>query len=144
MSEKKLLKCWDQDKMIRAVATVRKEQMDFKKAQKSFNVPKIPLRPYVNAKDKTPEEVLLTKLGRRSVFSADMEQEFIKYLLMKEEKYFGLRRQYVRMMAFQLAKNNNLKKSFSQLRACVGKEWFDRSLNHHIKIIPFRSATGTQ
>jgi hypothetical protein len=29
-----------------------------------------------------------------------LEHELIKYLLMMEEKYFGLRRQDVRMMAF--------------------------------------------
>jgi hypothetical protein len=42
---------------------------------------------------------------------------------MIEEKYFGLTRQDVRMMALQLAKNNNLKNSFSELRGCAGKEW---------------------
>jgi translation initiation factor IF-3 len=37
--------------MIQVVAAVRKKQMDSKKAQKLYNVPKISLRPYVNMKD---------------------------------------------------------------------------------------------
>jgi hypothetical protein len=48
MSEKKLLKFWDQDKIIRAVGPAREKEMGFKKDQKMFNVPKISLRRYVN------------------------------------------------------------------------------------------------
>jgi hypothetical protein len=93
MSKKKLLKSWHRDKMIRAVATVRKKANVFTKAQKLSSVPKASLRPYVNMKEKPPEEAVLTKLGRRLVFSRDIEQELIEYLLMMEEKYFGLTRQ---------------------------------------------------
>ena len=39
MSEKKLLKSWDKDKLIRVVAAIRKNQMGFTKAQHLFNVP---------------------------------------------------------------------------------------------------------
>jgi hypothetical protein len=86
------MKSWNQDKMTRVVATVRKKEMGFNTAQKLFNVPKTSLRPYISMKDKTPEEAVLTKLGRRPVFSRDMEQELIKYLLMMDEKQFGLTR----------------------------------------------------
>jgi hypothetical protein len=40
MFEKKCLKSWDRDRMIQAVAAVRKNQMGFKKSQKMLNVPK--------------------------------------------------------------------------------------------------------
>jgi hypothetical protein len=73
-----------------------------------------------------------------------MEQELMEYLLMMEEKYFGLTRQDIRMMAFQLAKNNNLKKSFSELRGCDGKECLHRLLDRHENIISIRSARGRQ
>jgi hypothetical protein len=53
--------------------------------------------------DKHPEEAVLTKLGRRHVFSRDMEQELTEYLLTMEEIYFGLKRQEARMMALQLS-----------------------------------------
>jgi hypothetical protein len=71
VSKKTLLKSWDQDKMILAVAAVRKKQMGVKKVQKLFNVAKASLRPYVNMKDKTPAEAVLTKLGR-SLFSPEI------------------------------------------------------------------------
>ena len=43
-----------------------------------FIVSKIFLRRYVNIKDKTPEETVLTKLGREPVFSNDMERCLIE------------------------------------------------------------------
>lgn len=47
----------------------------------------------VTKKNKTPEETFSYKIKReRPVFSKDMEQELIGYLLMVEQKYFGLTR----------------------------------------------------
>jgi hypothetical protein len=76
---------WDQDKMNRAVAKVSKKQTEFKKAQKIFTISKMSLRRYVNIKDKTPEEAVLTKLGREPFFSNDTESGLIEYLLMMEQ-----------------------------------------------------------
>jgi ribosomal protein L13E len=73
MSEKKSLKSWNQDRIIRAVAAVREKQVGFKKAQKMLNVPKISVKRCVNMKEKHPEKAVLTKLGRSFVFSKDME-----------------------------------------------------------------------
>jgi len=56
MSEKKLLKSWDKDKLIRVVAAIRQKQMGFTKAQHLFDVPMIYLTRYVSMNDKTPEE----------------------------------------------------------------------------------------
>ena len=50
-----------------------------------FTASKISLRRYVNIKDKTPEEAVLTKLGTEPVFSNDMERGLIEYLLMTEQ-----------------------------------------------------------
>jgi len=50
-----------------------------------FTVSKISLRRYVNIKNRTPEETVLTKLGREPVFSNDIERSLIEYLLMMEQ-----------------------------------------------------------
>jgi hypothetical protein len=50
-----------------------------------FTLSKISLRRNVNIKDKTTEEVVLTKLGQKPVFSSDMERVLIEYLLMMKE-----------------------------------------------------------
>ena len=71
--------------MNRVVANVSKKQTEFKKVKKKFTVFKIYLRRYVNIEVKTPEEAVLTKLGREPVFSNDMERGLIEYLLMLEQ-----------------------------------------------------------
>jgi hypothetical protein len=72
-----------------------------------------------------------------------MEQELVEYLCVMKEQHFGCTRQHIRMMAFRLAKKNNLKKSFSELRGCAGKDWLNHVLNRHKTTISIRSATGT-
>jgi hypothetical protein len=42
----------------------------------------------------------------------------------------------------QLAEDNNLKKSFSELKGCAGKEWLNRFLNCHKNIISMTRAEG--
>ena len=72
-----------------------------------------------------------------------MEQELVEYLCVVEEQYFGHTRHDIRMMAFRLAKKNYLKKIFSELRGCAGKDWLNHVLNRHKTTISIRSATGT-
>jgi predicted nucleic-acid-binding protein len=143
MLEKKRLKSWDQDTMIQAVSVVRKKKVEFKKAQKMLKGRKISLKRCVNMNDKPREETLLTKLRSRSVFSKDVEQELVEYLVVMDQQYFGLTRQDIRMMAFQLAKKNNFKNSFSELRGCARKGCLNRVLKRHKTTISIRSATGT-
>jgi transposase len=129
--------------MIDAVCAVRNTGMGLNKAAKIFNVPKTSLRRYVNMKTKTPEEVVETKSGRKPVFSAEMEKELVEYVLFMETRLFGLTRQDVRKLAFQLATKNNLKNEFSHLKGIAGKDWLHAFLNRHKDTLSLRSPTGT-
>jgi len=103
MSEKKLLKSWDKDKLIRVVAAIRKKQMGFTKAQHLSDVPMIYLMRYVSMKDKPPEEAV-AKLGRRAVFSKHGTGVHRIPTYTGTELFWPHTRQDVRMMAFQIAK----------------------------------------
>lgn len=59
-------------------------------------------------KKKTPEEAVLAKLGRRSVFSKNMEQELMGY----GTEVFWPHKARCQMVAFQIAKNNIRKMVF--------------------------------
>jgi hypothetical protein len=117
--------------------------MGLNKAEKIFNIPKTSLRRYVNRKTKTPEEAVETKSGRKPVFSSEMEKELVENLLFMETRLFGLTRQDVRKLAFQLATKNNLKNGFSQLKDITGKDWLYAFLNRHKETLSLRSPTGT-
>jgi hypothetical protein len=64
--------------------------------------------------NKTPEEAVQTKSGRKLVFSPEMENESVDYLLFKERRLFGLTRQDVRSLAFQSSARSDLKNNFSR------------------------------
>jgi hypothetical protein len=103
MSEKKLLKSCDKDKLIRVVAAIRKKQMGFTKAQHLFHVPMISLTRYVSMKNKTPKEAA-AKLGRRAVFSRHGTGVHRILTYNGTELFWPHTRQDVRMVAFQIAK----------------------------------------
>jgi hypothetical protein len=103
VSEKKLLKSWDKDKLIRVFAVIRKKQMEFTKAQHLFDVHMISLTRYVSMKDKTPEEAA-AKLGRRAVFSRHGTGVHRIPTYTGTELFWPHTRQDVRMMAFQITK----------------------------------------
>jgi len=106
MSEKQLLKSWDQDKIIRAVAAIMKGKWGLRRLKNYLIFPRHLLGRMSTRGTNTPEEAALAKLGRRPEFSKDMEQVLLGYLLAMAQKYFGLVGQDVRMMAFQIAKKN--------------------------------------
>ena len=143
MSERKRLKSWDQESMIKAVTAIRKREMGFNKAEKLFNVPKTSLRRYVSMTNKTPEEAVLTKSGRKPVFTKSMEIELIQYLNEMESKYFGATKKDVRALAFQLAKRKNLTNNFSELRGSAGKDWLQCFLQRQRNKITIRSLSET-
>ncbi|KAJ4449229.1 hypothetical protein ANN_00626 [Periplaneta americana] len=90
----------------------------------------------------SPRKKLFTqKLGKKPVFSQELETELVDYLVMMEQKYFGLTRQDIKTLAFQLAKRNGITNRFSELRGSAGKDWLYGFLRCHKDRISIRSAT---
>jgi hypothetical protein len=106
------LRTWSRQSLINAVSAVRNTVMGLNKAEKIFSVPKTSLRRCVNMKNKTTEEVVQTKSGRKPVFSLEIEKELVDYLLFTETRLFGLARQDVRILAFQSATRSDLYRQF--------------------------------
>ncbi|KAF2893074.1 hypothetical protein ILUMI_13100 [Ignelater luminosus] len=81
--------------------------------------------------------------GRLELLKRDAADELVMYFLEMERKYFGLTRQGVRRIAFQLAKRNSLPNTFSLLNESVGKNWLHAFLKRHTTILSIRKPTGT-
>jgi len=73
MSEKQLLKSWDQDKMIRAVAAIRKGKLGLRRVKNYLIFPRYFSGRMSTWRTKIPGEAALPKLGRRPEFSKEME-----------------------------------------------------------------------
>lgn len=134
-------KTWNTEDMAAAVRMVREKKMGVKKASKHYDVPKTTLRRLASEVMSDPDTVVMKKLGRKPVFPEHMEEELLQHLLDMESIYFGLTRQDVRRLAFQLALHNNIEHPFRDERA--GRAWLDHFLRRHKGRLSLRKPTST-
>ncbi|KAI4455516.1 hypothetical protein MML48_9g00004454 [Holotrichia oblita] len=127
-------KSWEADKMKAAVVAVRNREMGYLKASKTFNVPQSTLERYVRDDEKDPCLVVQSKLGRKPVFSSDIEEDLANYCLTMEERFFGLSQNDVRRMAFQLSQRNNIQSPFNKTNEKAGQKWLKNFLRRHPRL----------
>lgn len=132
---------WDKEKMCAAVKMVREKKMGVKKAAKHFSVPMTTLRRLAKQTNMPPEDVVNKVLGRKPVLPDHIEKELVEYLLTMESMFYGLTRQDVRRLGFQLAQRNGIKHPFATELA--GRSWLDHFLRRHKKKLSIRKPTGT-
>jgi len=70
----------------------------------------------------SPEELVNVHLGRKTVLPSELENKLVEYCIIMDQSYYGLRRQDIKRMAFQLAIRNGLKHPFNQENSEVGKK----------------------
>lgn len=123
-------KTWDPVTMKGAIVAVRSGEMGYLLASKIFGVPKGTLEKYVK-NEKTPEELMEMRSGRKPVLPSELENLLVKYCMQMDERYFGLRIADVKRMAFELAIRNGLRHPFNLHNASAGKKWFKLFLARH-------------
>lgn len=124
-------KQWNPDSMKKAVEAVRMKEMGYKKAAKMFNVPRATLKDYVKKFEKSVEEVVSGKMGRKPVLPVELEEELVNYCLEMEKIYYGINASDLKRMAFQLAIRNNIPHPFSQTKKKAGKKWMKLFMARH-------------
>lgn len=129
-------KAWDKINMKKAIEVVKTQKMGYKKAAQIFNVPRTTLFRFCH----TNEPNLDCRLGRKTVLGPDIEYMLVQYVKQMEKRYFGLTRNDVKRMAYQLAVRNTLKHPFNNRTA--GRKWLKGFLARH-KELSLRQPTGT-
>jgi hypothetical protein len=76
--------------MAAAVNAVRKKDMELKKAAIPFSFPRSTLKDYVKKGEHDVEKRVLGNLGRKPVLPPELQNEFVKFCLNMEKKFFGL------------------------------------------------------
>ncbi|KAJ4447454.1 hypothetical protein ANN_09461 [Periplaneta americana] len=116
--------------------------MGYLVASKRFNVPRSTFCDYVWSNSE-PTKAVKSKLGRKPTLPASLEEKLDDYVLIMERKYFGCTRNYVKRLAYQLAKQNNIPNQFSIVKEVAGKDWFKRFMQIHNQKLSLRALTGT-
>jgi hypothetical protein len=103
--------------MILAIKECREKRMGYFKSAKTFKVPQSTLERYVKMGGE-PKALVSCNLGRKPVFSSEMENLLAQHCLDMEQRYFGITRKDVCRLAFSLCKENGLKNPFNSEKMC--------------------------
>ncbi|XP_014677801.1 PREDICTED: tigger transposable element-derived protein 6-like isoform X2 [Priapulus caudatus] len=120
---------WDTVSMEQAITAVRSKEMGLKRASRQFNVPKTTLKRRVhdtNKKAKGASKVL----GRyETVLTPEMESDLVRYVVLMEERMFGIGTKELRSLAYQIAERNEINHCFKN--EIAGKDWMTNFLQRH-------------
>jgi hypothetical protein len=94
-------------------------------------VPRGTLVRYVKDTSCFPKELINVHLGRRTIVCSELENKLTEHCIIMDQRYYGLRRQDIKHMAFQLAKRNGFKHPFNQETSTCGKKWLRSFLERH-------------
>jgi hypothetical protein len=100
--------------MCRAVRFVKVETRVTEKLQNTFVCRELSLEKYVKHTSPSPEELVNVNLGRKTVLASELENKLVEYCIIVDQSYYGMRRQDIKSLAFQLAIRNVLKRPFNQ------------------------------
>ena len=134
-------KNWDDKDMIAAINAVKSKKLGIRDAARHFKVPKSTLHRLSSKPDSLGEIVASTSLGRNSILPPQLEEELVVYLLQMEKTFYGLTRNDVRKIAFELAERNNIEHPFTD--GMAGRAWFDHFMYRHKNRLSVRKSTGT-
>ena len=79
-------KKWDPERMKAAIEAMRNKEMGSYKSSKVFNVPQTTLERYVKDRQKSSNETVKTKLGRKQVLPCEADSDLAEYCLLMERK----------------------------------------------------------
>lgn len=116
---------WSESSMKNAIEAVKKREMGWLLAARTFGVPQATLRRHALEKNKTLKP-LDKGLGRyRSVFPPEVERQLVEHLKLLETRLFGFTCKEVQELAYQLAEKNGYEHCFNKETKKAGQEWLD-------------------
>jgi hypothetical protein len=141
---------WTNDQLKAAIEACMSGEIGYLKAQTTFGVPRGTLHRFIKLKKSNPnldfDDLLGIKLGRKPVFSLQLEKELTSYCLEMERRFFGLTKSDVLRIAYQLAESYGVSAPFNKESKTAGRKWFNNFLRRNPDIslrTPEATSIGT-
>nr|CAH7764117.1 unnamed protein product [Callosobruchus chinensis] len=116
--QRKTEKCsWDPEKLKKALNEIRNGSK-IREVGRAFNIPESTLRKQMRAEN--PGEA---RLGRKAVFSPEIESQLKEYVLTLAKLFYGLTPKELRRLAFKYAEEHKIKHGFPSNKQAAGKDW---------------------
>lgn len=134
---------WSSEDMRKAIHAVRTLNKSQQAAAKEFNVPRQTLRRHLLGSNKFAKDGK-QHFGRPPVLSPVMEEDLKQHILTMESMLFGLTKDTVQKLAFQLAFRNKVPDlhHFNVDKESAGRYWFENFMKRHPEL-SMRTAEGT-
>lgn len=114
---------WNEADMVRAIEAIRKKEMGWALASKTFNIPATTLRRRVGNKNKIAVNTR-KHLGRHeNALNDEAEKAIISNILELESRFFGLTSRDVCTLAFKVAEAMKLNHPFNKAKQRAGLDW---------------------
>lgn len=133
---------WSTESMQKAIEAVRKNEMGWLLASKTFGIPQATLRRHALGNNKTLESNSKGLGSWKLTFPPDVEKQLVQHLKFLESRLFGLTRSSVQELAYQLAEKNGFSHRFNRQKQKAGQDWMDGFLRRN-KDISLRKPEAT-
>jgi hypothetical protein len=131
-------KKWEPERMKETIEAMRKKKMGSYKASRVFKVPQTTLERCIKDREKTSNEAIKTKLGRKQVLPCEAENDLAEHCLLMERKFFVLTIADIMRLAYQLAVRNRIKNQLRKRNEKAGRKCLKNFLRRH----PVRTPEG--
>ena len=127
--------------MQRALGAVRRGDMGINASAASYGVPKTTLLRHLKGQNKFANDD--TKFhGGVTTLPEDLENELVQYCLSMERRFFGIKIDELRRLAYDLAEANGIDHNFDKTKMLAGWKWYYGFMKRH-KELTLRSAENT-
>lgn len=130
-------KSYTEETLSKALEAIKKDGRKIREVGRSFGIPESTLRKYLLLnRPQAP------RLGRKSVFSPETEEELKDYMLKLCNLFYGVTQKQLRRLAYRFAEANNIPNNFNKELGLAGKDWVYCFLKRH-PIVRLRTPQGT-
>jgi hypothetical protein len=124
----------DPKRMMAAIEAMRNKEMWSYKASKVFSIPHTALEHYIKDREKSSNEAIQTKLGRKHVLPCEAEYDLAEHSLLMERKFFGLTKADILLLAYQFSVRKVIKNQFCKRNEKAGRKWLKNFQNPEISV----------
>lgn len=125
------------ENLQRALQAIRDEGRKIREVGRCFSIPESTLR-----KKLLETRPIPTRLGRKAVFSKELETELKEYILILAKLFYGVTPTELRRLVFRYAEEKKIRHNFNKQKGLAGKDWLYGFLKRNPEVA-LRQPEGT-
>ncbi|KAJ8932058.1 hypothetical protein NQ314_014981 [Rhamnusium bicolor] len=134
---KTVINSYNKESLQNALNAVINDGRKIREVGRCFNIPESTLRKKISL-----NQLKTSRLGRKPVFTEELEAELTEYVLMLAKLFYGITPKKLRHLAYRYADEKNISHNFNKERQLAGKDGLYDFLKRNPKI-SLRQPEGT-